>query len=189
MVVWKSRGTTLTQRDDCGKIKVVPFVWEALWRRRKAQAVVHKSTTMKQGSTSARIQLRLWKQFASTRTIRKGDIAEYGNLPSANRLVENYDKKFGNQINIQLFAANYTRQTEKQLEKSLKSHQDNIREHQFKINNPTKFYAKWETMTQIERDGRLQQWEKEIKNFQNQVSKIEEELNKRRKANGSERNH
>ena len=49
MVVWKSRGTTLTQRDDCGKIKVVPFVWEALWRRRKAQAVVHKSTTMKQG--------------------------------------------------------------------------------------------------------------------------------------------
>ena len=119
----------------------------------------------------------------------EGDIAEYGNLPSANRLVENYDKKFGNQINIQLFAANYTRQTEKQLEKSLKSHQDNIREHQFKINNPTKFYAKWETMTQIERDGRLQQWEKEIKNFQNQVSKIEEELNKRRKANGSERNH
>lgn len=88
-------------------------------------------------------------------------------------------------FNIQLFAADYSKQTNKQLNKSRRSHEKNIQKHNYKLEHPEEFYKNWENMSYTEKLGRLQQWEKEIKNYNNQIILIDKEFEKRKNKNGN----
>lgn len=88
-------------------------------------------------------------------------------------------------IDIQFFATDYSKQSNKSLSSSLKNHKKQIEGHRYKIENPESFYREWNQMQSKEKEGRLTQWQKEINNFENQIIKINAEIEKRRKNNGN----
>jgi len=65
---------------------------------------------------------------------------------------------------------NLRNQTDAQLGRSIKSYQKNIVEHNEKISNPARFYSSWDSMGEIEKQGRLEYW-------RNEVSDLEAKLN------------
>lgn len=88
-------------------------------------------------------------------------------------------------INLNLFAANYKNQTNKQLNKSRKSHEKQIEKHKYKIEHPNEFYKDWQQFSELKQKGCLNQWGKEIRNYRNQIELINKEFERRGKRNGS----
>jgi len=84
-------------------------------------------------------------------------------------------------ININLFAANYSNQSVKELNKSIRSHEKQIEKHKYKIAHPQEFYKDWTLFSKEKQEGCLGKWKKEIRNFENQIAHINRELEKRGK--------
>lgn len=83
-------------------------------------------------------------------------------------------------VNLQLFAnKDLIKQTNKQLEKGIKSYKKQIQTHNDKINNPQKYVEKWNKMSKMNQDGLIKHWNKEINVFNKNISDNIEELKKR----------
>ena len=83
-------------------------------------------------------------------------------------------------VNLQLFAnKDLIKQTNKQLEKGIKSYKKQIQTHNDKINNPQKYVEKWNKMSKMNQDGLIKHWNKEINVFNKIISDNIEELKKR----------
>ena len=83
--------------------------------------------------------------------------------------------------NIQLFAAkNYSGWDVREMKKSIRSHQRTIALHKDKIMNPEKYYPlEWSRYNDATKQQFIRKWQKEIANYQRDISRIEEELRKR----------
>jgi len=55
-----------------------------------------------------------------------------------------------------------------QLDKAIKSHERNIKEHKDKIANPEKYNNGWESKTDVHKKNQLAKWEREVKVFTEQ---------------------
>ena len=102
--------------------------------------------------------------------------------------VEKYSRKTleksgnGGRMNIGLqFFANrgIAKQTDRQLSKSIASWQQAIADHKEKIANPAEYDAGWAGKTEMQREGLLKHWEKELKNFQNNIDEAKDEIKRR----------
>lgn len=93
----------------------------------------------------------------------------------------NSPNKEGKLINLQVFAAKLTEQSEKELKKSQKSYQKQINIHKKKIANPAIYIEKWDTKSEEYKQGIITRWTKEIKYFENTLKYIEVKLNEIRK--------
>lgn len=88
-------------------------------------------------------------------------------------------------MNLQLFAnRSIPKQTDTGLKKSISSWKRNIEAHAEKLKNPAKFDADWDSKTDLQKAGLIRHWEKEIKNFTNDIAEAEAELARRRHNNG-----
>ena len=63
---------------------------------------------------------------------------------------------------------------ERSILKSIKSYKKQIAKHQQKILTPEKFVSNWDKKSKVEKTGLIKYWEKEIKNFNNQIKKLED---------------
>ena len=83
-------------------------------------------------------------------------------------------------IDIQFFAnKGIPRQTDRELERSIKSWQKRVEEHKSKIADPASYDKKWFLKSERHRAGLLRHWEKEIKTFEENISQAKDELEKR----------
>ena len=101
---------------------------------------------------------------------------------------EKYDKIFEEAKNGGRHAGTYRQAMEKsdaKLSKSIRSREQQIVEHQDKINNPEKYILGWNELLEREQKGNLRHWKNEIRNFTEQAE-IEKRVREGRK---NERNH
>lgn len=83
-------------------------------------------------------------------------------------------------LGIQFFAnKGIAKQNSKQLKKSIASWQDNLAEHQDKIKHPAQYDDAWDSKSDALKEGLLNHWRKEIKNFESNIKEATEELKKR----------
>lgn len=86
-------------------------------------------------------------------------------------------------ISMQFFSSdgnrNILRQRSASLKKSIRSWGREIALHKDKISNPEKYYPDWGKFNERQKAGYVKHWEKEIKNFENDISRAVEELRKR----------
>ena len=121
----------------------------------------------------------LVKKFSSESNRDINELEVSGNNAGKSK---NYSyKKFS--INIQLFGADYTKLTEKQLSKAQRNQHKRLVIHEEKIK---KFIEsnEFKKLDKRERDGRVSYWNKEIKDAKEQIELILDEM-KRRKKNGN----
>lgn len=89
---------------------------------------------------------------------------------------------FGNSgiMNLQLFAnRSIPKQTDNGLRKSIASWTRQVEEHRSKIESPSAFDADWDSKTAAQKAGLIRHWEKEVKNFTNDIAEAEAELARR----------
>ncbi len=60
-------------------------------------------------------------------------------------------------------------------DKAIKSYKKQIDKHSDKIKNPQNYIPDWEHKSEQYKNGVINYWEKEIKNFKNQIKEIEKE--------------
>ena len=84
-------------------------------------------------------------------------------------------------LNLQLFANNYDIMDNASLERSIRKHKKKIETHQRKIEHPEEYVDDWGTAHEKRKAGIIQDWEKQIRNFRNQLHDDMEELERRRK--------
>lgn len=83
-------------------------------------------------------------------------------------------------IGVQFFAnKGILKQSEAHLKKSIASWSENISEHQAKIADPRKYDPDWDNKSDAHKAGLIKHWQKEIKNFQNNINEANDELDKR----------
>lgn len=84
-------------------------------------------------------------------------------------------------IGIQFFAnKGITKQSSKELNKSIASWQKQIQEHNKKLESPQKYDESWGTKTAAQREGLLKHWGKEIATFQRNIDQAMGELEERK---------
>ena len=84
------------------------------------------------------------------------------------------------ELGIQFFAnKGIAKQNSKQLKKSIASWQENLELHQDKIKHPAQYDDAWNDKSDTLREGLLNHWRKEIKNFESNIKDATEELKKR----------
>lgn len=99
-----------------------------------------------------------------------------------------YNKDNKRIIDLQFFGdPGFSRQTDKQLEKSIRSLKKNIALHQQKQQNPNKYCPGWDGKRKKEKEGLLWYWEKEIRRYEKQVLQAEEEMKRRDGGGGVNR--
>ena len=99
--------------------------------------------------------------------------------------VEEYSKIFEEAKNGGRHAGTYRQAMEKtdtQLDKSIRSHEKQVAEHQEKINNPEKYAPKWSKMEKKAQEGLLKRWAKDIVKNQ-EAAEIENKVREERKQN------
>ena len=111
----------------------------------------------------------------------KSRYAEMSAIEMSRELAQEIDDAKRPFININLFAANYSNQSVKELNKSIRSHEKQIEKHKYKIAHPQEFYKDWALFSKKKQEGCLDRWKKEIGNFKNQIAHINKELEKRGK--------
>lgn len=83
-------------------------------------------------------------------------------------------------INIQLFATpNFSKQRDAGLLKTIASFEANIAKHKEKLLCPSKYDANWNEKTNVQKQGLINHWNKEIKNFEKQLLNAKQEAEKR----------
>lgn len=84
-------------------------------------------------------------------------------------------------IRIQFFAnKGITKQSSKELNKSIASWQKQIQEHNKKLESPQKYDESWDAKTAAQREGLLKHWGKEIATFQRNIDQAMGELEERK---------
>ena len=73
--------------------------------------------------------------------------------------------------------------TPSQLNKSIRSHEQQLAEHLNKINNPVLHSPDWGEISEMKRAGRVRYWQKEVDNLQDKLE-IEKQVRKGRGING-----
>jgi len=81
------------------------------------------------------------------------------------------------------FAPNYSTHSTASIRRGIKSLQNQIDEHAYKILYPEKVYTDWDKYSDVSKSGRIAHWKKEIRNFQTQINASNEELEKRGENN------
>ncbi len=74
---------------------------------------------------------------------------------------------------------NFSKQTLAGLNKTIRSLSRNIEEHRQKISHPELIYSEWFDYTEVERQGYIKHWKKEIKNFEKQIKEAKAEIERR----------
>lgn len=83
-------------------------------------------------------------------------------------------------IDIQFFAnKGISKQTDRELAKSIRSWQKRVEEHKSKIADPISHDREWSIKSERLRAGLLKHWEKEIKTFEENIAQAKDELKKR----------
>ena len=77
------------------------------------------------------------------------------------------------------FKRTYGSKTNNELQKSIRSLEKQIRIHQDKIASPSKYDKGWDAKTEIQKQGLLNKWQKEINNFKNQIQTLGKILTER----------
>ena len=94
--------------------------------------------------------------------------------------IENIGKSGIMDIGIQFFAnKGIQKQTDKQLQKSIKSWQEVVDTHKDKVNNPAKYDKDWDNKDDTHKAGLLNHWRKEIRYTEKNIEEAENELKKR----------
>ena len=70
-------------------------------------------------------------------------------------------------------------QTSNALHKGIRNLQKMIEIHKAKIENPQNFYPAWNSISELEKQGNIRHWRKEIKNFEESIQNRIDELIKR----------
>nr|DAW67683.1 MAG TPA: minor capsid protein [Caudoviricetes sp.] len=97
--------------------------------------------------------------------------------------IENSEKSGKMNIGIQFFAnKGITKQSDRQLEKSISSWKANIDQHLEKVKNPEIYDAGWSSKDERQRTGLINHWKKEIRTSENNINDAEAELEKRRNS-------
>lgn len=90
---------------------------------------------------------------------------------------DGYNKENKTIIDLQFLGdTGFNKQTDKQLEKSIRSLKKNIVSHRQKQQKPDKYCSDWGEKSKKEKDGLLWYWEKEIRGYKKQVLQAEEEM-------------
>ena len=83
-------------------------------------------------------------------------------------------------ISMQFFSeSDIYKQESASLKRAIRKYKKNIQEHTDKISNPSKYVDAWDSKTDVQKQGLIRHWEKEIRNFNNSIFEREEELRKR----------
>lgn len=83
-------------------------------------------------------------------------------------------------VGLQFFAnKGIQKQTDTQLQKSIKSWQDVVNEHKDKIKNPSKYDKDWDSKDDRHKAGLLRHWQKEVRYTEKNIEEAENELKKR----------
>lgn len=97
--------------------------------------------------------------------------------------IENSAKSGKMNVGIQFFAnKGMTKQSDRQLEKSISSWKSNIDQHLEKVKNPEIYDAGWSSKDERQRTGLINHWKKEIRTSENNINDAEAELEKRRNS-------
>lgn len=97
---------------------------------------------------------------------------EIANLPYYNKSVKD--------IGLQFFAnKGIQKQSDKHLKKSISSWTANVDTHKDKIAHPEKYDPEWNSKPDAQKAGLLWHWEKEVRNFENNIKEAKDELAKR----------
>lgn len=97
--------------------------------------------------------------------------------------IENSAKSGKMNVGIQFFAnKGITKQSDRQLEKSISSWKSNIDQHLEKVKNPEIYDAGWSSKDERQRTGLINHWKKEIRTSENNINDAEAELEKRRNS-------
>lgn len=86
-----------------------------------------------------------------------------------------------NEIGFQFFAnRGISKQSDKQLQKSIASWERQIAEHEDKIANPRNHDSNWDNMNEIQRQGEINHWKKEIRSHRKNIEEAQAELRRRK---------
>lgn len=97
--------------------------------------------------------------------------------------IENSAKSGKMNVGIQFFAnKGITKQSDRQLEKSISSWKANIDRHLEKVKNPEIYDAGWSSKDERQKTGLINHWKKEIRTSENNINDAEAELEKRRNS-------
>lgn len=97
--------------------------------------------------------------------------------------IENSEKSGKMNVGIQFFAnKGITKQSDRQLEKSISSWKANIDRHLEKVKNPEIYDAGWSSKDERQKTGLINHWKKEIRTSENNINDAEAELEKRRNS-------
>lgn len=97
--------------------------------------------------------------------------------------IENSAKSGKMNVGIQFFAnKGITKQSDRQLEKSISSWKANIDLHLEKVKNPEIYDAGWSSKDERQKTGLINHWKKEIRTSENNINDAEAELEKRRNS-------
>lgn len=97
--------------------------------------------------------------------------------------IENSAKSCKMNVGIQFFAnKGITKQSDRQLEKSISSWKANIDRHLEKVKNPEIYDAGWSSKDERQKTGLINHWKKEIRTSENNINDAEAELEKRRNS-------
>ena len=89
-------------------------------------------------------------------------------------------KRQMSRIGLQFFAEKALKtQPSNKIVKGMRKLERRIEEHKHKIANPSELYPNWDAMPDIEKQGIIYGWEKEIKNFQSGINDRIAELSER----------
>lgn len=99
---------------------------------------------------------------------------------NAAKSIENSEKSGTMRVDIQFFAnKSIAKQTDKQLGKSIASWKENVELHEAKIKNPENYVQDWNSLSDLQKNGLIRHWKKEIHYFKENVNDAEAELIKR----------
>lgn len=114
----------------------------------------------------------IFKKYENTQTVKK----------ISSKILENSESSSIIKVDIQLFAnKNILKQKDSELLKSIESWKKNIEEHTEWISNPPSHDKLWDSKNDMQRNGLIRHWEKEIKTFKKDIAEAEAELAKRGK--------
>ena len=94
--------------------------------------------------------------------------------------IKEFDRKTL-KLDLQFFAEDLKNQSDNNIKKGINSLEKRIKEHEYKIKNPGKFYEDWNNVDEVVKRGRLKYWRKEISNFEESISTRKKILRDRRK--------
>lgn len=99
---------------------------------------------------------------------------------NAAKSIENPAKSDTIKAGLQFFAnKGISKQTDAQLQKSIKSWQGVVDEHRDKINNPSKYDKDWGSKDERQKAGLLRHWEKEVRYTEKNIQEAKDELKNR----------